>query len=98
MGRALTRKEPSSLVLIVISRLVSRLRTLTFTLERIAPVLSVTVPLIAPRVCWAKEGREVRRKTPRYTTSEPNHFCISTCPFFSVNQTLKVGRGISQRA
>ena len=41
----------------VTSRLVSRLRIFTATLLRTAPVLSETVPLIAPRVCCAEEGR-----------------------------------------
>jgi len=46
--------EPSDLLAAVNSRLVATARALMFTFGTTAPLLSVTVPLMAPKVCWAR--------------------------------------------
>src|ERR1700733_88472 len=97
MGSAGTEKEPSSLVEAVTSRLVSRLRIFTSTLLRTAPVLSVTVPLIAPRVCWPRAGNESRSRLLRNTTSERTHLCIFSVPaIYPRQKCTELRRGISQ--
>src|SRR5579864_9401226 len=81
MGRSAMLKEPSDLVLTVCSKPVARLWILTVALVITTTELSVTVPLMEPRVCWAWAGAVSRQIRPKHARTNRDTFIISKHPF-----------------
>src|SRR5579872_2484038 len=100
--------EPSLLVVAESSRFVATARALTTAPGRTAPLLSVTVPFIDPRVCWAHDRLEQRVKTAsaikrapeesRGHTKELSGECLTAEPPFMATPLmwLRYSRTISR--
>src|SRR5579871_950213 len=71
IGRSARLNEPSFLVVAESSRFVATARALTIAPGRTAPLLSVTVPFIDPRVCWAHERLVQRTKAASASKRAP---------------------------
>ena len=96
MGRFCTEYDPLELVCSVISRLVSTLRAFTTASGIMPPVASLTVPVIAPNVCWATAGvgRKGSRQNSPTTSHEKWRITVVRISFLSaVSRSKRAPRG-----
>src|SRR5215469_15007478 len=82
MGSSLTMNEPSALLVTPTARFVPTFLTRMSAPDITAPETSVTVPLMAPMVCCAREGRTQKKRPVRNTTSNRDDLNMTTTPFF----------------